>query len=40
MRLEYFEYLIEIAKTKNMRLASEILHLTPQALSVCIKNME
>ena len=40
MRLEYFEYLIEIANTKNMRLASEILHLTPQALSVCIKNME
>ncbi|MGM9526046.1 MAG: LysR family transcriptional regulator, partial [Peptococcaceae bacterium] len=40
MRLEYFEYLIEIAKQRNMRLSSEYLHMTPQALSVCIKNME
>ncbi len=40
MRMEYFEYLIEIAKQKNMKVSSERLHMTPQALSVCIKNME
>lgn len=40
MRLEYFEYLIEIDHYKNMRVASEQLHMTPQALSICVKNME
>lgn len=40
MRLEYFEYLIEIDRYKNMRVASEQLHMTPQALSICVKNME
>lgn len=40
MRLEYFEYLMEIAKQKNMKASSEALHMTPQALSICIKNME
>ena len=40
MRLEYFEYLIEINNYKNMRIASEQLHMTPQALSICVKNME
>ena len=40
VRFEYFEYLIEIEKQRNMRLSSEYLHMTPQALSVCIKNME
>ena len=39
MRMEYFEYLIEIAKQKNMKVSSERLHMTPQALSFCIKNM-
>lgn len=33
MRLEYFEYLLEVAKYNNMRISSE-------ALSICIKNME
>ncbi len=40
MKLEYFEYLLEIARHKNMRVSSEYLHMTPQALSICIKNME
>lgn len=40
MRFEYFEYLIEIARRKNMKSSSEHLHMTPQALSVCVKNME
>jgi len=40
MKLEYFEYLLEIARRKNMRVSSEYLHMTPQALSICIKNME
>ena len=39
MKLEYFEYLLEIARHKNMRVSSEYLHMTPQALSICIKNM-
>lgn len=40
MRLEYFEYLMKIDHYKNMRIASEKLHMTPQALSICVKNME
>ena len=40
MKMEYFEYLLEIARYKNMRVSSEYLHMTPQALSICVKNME
>jgi len=40
MRLEYFQYLIEISRHNSMSEASLQLHLTPQALSVAIKKLE
>lgn len=40
MRLEQLEYVIEIAKQKSMNIASEHLHLTPQTLSISMKNLE
>lgn len=40
MRIEQLKYLIEISKCKSMSVASENLHLTPQALSISIKNLE
>ena len=40
MRIEQFEYLLEISKNKSMNAASKKLHLTPQALSTSIKKLE
>ena len=40
MRLEQLSYLIEISRQSSLRTASENLHLTQQALSLSIKNLE
>ena len=40
LRIEQFEYLIEISKNKSMSAASKKLHITPQALSTSIKKLE
>lgn len=40
MRIEQFEYLLEISKNKSMNAASKNLHITPQALSTSIKKLE
>ena len=40
MRLEQLRYLVEISQCNSMSTASEKLHLTPQALSISIKNLE
>ncbi|MDO4280481.1 MAG: LysR family transcriptional regulator [Peptococcaceae bacterium] len=40
MRVEQFEYLLEISKNKSMNAASKKLHITPQALSTSIKKLE
>lgn len=40
MRIEQFEYLLEISKNKSMNAASKKLHITPQALSSSIKKLE
>jgi len=40
MRLEQFEYLIEISHCKSMSIASRNLFMTPQALSMAIKSLE
>lgn len=37
MRIEQLEYFQAVAKSRSMNLASEQLHLTPQALSMAIK---
>lgn len=40
MRTEYLNYLVEISKHKSMNLASQKLHISPQALSAAIKGLE
>lgn len=40
MRLDQLLYLIEISKCRSMSIASDNLHLTPQAVSMAIKNLE
>lgn len=40
LRIEQFEYLLEISKNKSMNAASKNLHITPQALSTSIKKLE
>ena len=40
MRIEQLEYLIEISKHKSLNSASKALHMTPQALSMSIKQLE
>lgn len=40
MRTEQLIYLIEISRSKSMSVASEKLHMTPQALSIAIKHLE
>lgn len=40
MRTESLQYLIEISKCKSMNVASENLHISPQALSTAIKKLE
>ncbi len=40
MRIEQLEYFQAVAKSRSMNLASEQLHLTPQALSMAIKALE
>lgn len=40
MRLEQLEYLIEVARQSSLGIASGNLHLTQQALSLSIKNLE
>ena len=40
MRLEQFEYLIEVANHQSITKASKQLNITPQALSLSIKNLE
>ena len=40
MRLEQLLYLIEISRQSSLNTASERLHLTQQALSLSIKNLE
>lgn len=40
MRLEQLGYLIEVSKHKSLNSASKALHMTPQALSMSIKQLE
>jgi len=40
MYLEQLKHLIQISKHKSIAAASEIVHLTPQALSLSIKRLE
>ena len=40
MRIEQFEYLLEISQNKSMNAASKNLHISPQALSNSIKKLE
>ena len=40
MRLEQLRYLIEISKSKSLSVASETLHISQQALSLSVKEME
>lgn len=40
LRIEQFEYLLEISRNKSMNAASKNLHITPQALSTSIKKLE
>ena len=40
MRMEQLAYLIEIGKHKSLNSASKALHMTPQALSMSIKQLE
>lgn len=40
MRTEQLEYLLEIHRRNSMKAAAEQLHITPQALSSTIKNLE
>ena len=40
MRLEQLRYLIEISKSKSLSVASETLHISQQALSLTVKEME
>jgi len=40
MRLEQLRFLIEIAKSKSLSVASEALHISQQALSLSVKEME
>jgi len=40
MRTEQLQYLIEISKHKSMNIASQKLHISPQALSTAMKGLE
>ena len=40
MRIDQLEYLLEINRQSSMKSAAEILHMTPQALSATMKNLE
>lgn len=40
MRTEQLQYLIEISKHKSMNIASQRLHISPQALSTAMKGLE
>lgn len=40
MRTEQLQYFLEISKCKSMNLASEKLHISPQALSIAMKTLE